>query len=93
MVIEKDNIVVNGAGYTVQGAGSGNGITLSGRTNVTLQNMTIKAFKYGIYLEYPSNYDRILGNNITANNWFGLYFNSFSISDTGSSLPRFFRKR
>jgi len=35
IVVEKDNIVINGAGYTLQGAGSGTGIDLSGRTDVT----------------------------------------------------------
>jgi parallel beta-helix repeat protein len=78
IVIERDNIVVEGAGYIVEGTGSGNGITLSGRTNVTIKNMTIKAFNYGIYLNSSSNYNSISGNNITTNNGYG-------ISDDGSS--------
>ncbi|MDH5779210.1 MAG: hypothetical protein OEZ29_01285, partial [Candidatus Bathyarchaeota archaeon] len=42
IVIERDNIVVDGAGYTLQGTGSGYGIELSYRSNVTIKNMEIK---------------------------------------------------
>jgi hypothetical protein len=58
IVIERGNIVVDGALYTVQGTGVGEsrGIYLSGivngMTNVTIRNMTIKAFSYGIWLVY-----------------------------------------
>jgi len=66
IVIERDNIVIDGAGYTMQGTGSGNGITLSGRSNVTIKNTEITTFYYGIYLEYSSD-NSIVGNNITRN--------------------------
>jgi hypothetical protein len=35
--------MVDGQGYTVQGAGNGTGITLSGRSNVTIKNMSARA--------------------------------------------------
>jgi hypothetical protein len=38
IVIERDNIVLNGAGYTILGSGSGNGITLENMSNVTINN-------------------------------------------------------
>jgi parallel beta-helix repeat protein len=71
IVIERDNIVVDGAFHTVEGIGGeygigGNGITLSARTNVTIKNMTIKAFGYGIFLGSSLN-SNISGNNITSN--------------------------
>jgi peptide/nickel transport system substrate-binding protein len=71
IVIERDSIIVDGQGYTVQGTG-GTGITLSGRSNVTIKNMTIKAFYYGIWLGSSST-NSISGNNITANNGVGIY--------------------
>jgi len=74
IVVERDSIVVDGGGYMVETTGSGNGITLSGRTNVTIQNTTVKAFYYGIYL-YSSNNDTISGNNIT-NSVEGIYLYS-----------------
>jgi parallel beta-helix repeat protein len=67
IVTERDNIVVDGTGYTVQGTGSGKGIDLSGRNNVTIRNMKIGAFfDYGIHL-YGSSDSSIIGNSIINN--------------------------
>jgi len=76
IVVERDNIVVDGAGYTVTGSGSGNGITLTDRSNVTVGNMTIKNFAYGIGL-YSSSNNTLSGNNIT-NNYVGIYLHASS---------------
>jgi len=72
IVVERDNIVVDGAGYAVQGTGSGNGIDLSGRSNVTVKNVSVVAFNYGIYLNGGSG-NTLTGNNITANANYGIY--------------------
>jgi parallel beta-helix repeat protein len=71
IVVERDSIMVYGQGYTVQGTGSGTGITLSGRSNVTIQNTEITAFSIGIWLNSSSN-DTISGNDVTANSWGGI---------------------
>ena len=77
IVIERDNIMVDGAGYTIQGTGSGKGIALIGRSNVTIKNMEIKDFEYyGIYLS-NSSYNSIDENNIT-NDYDGIYLESSS---------------
>src|SRR4030043_217864 len=55
IVIERNNMTLDGAGYTLQGTGSGTGIVISGRSNVTIRSMTIKAFHYAIWLESSSN--------------------------------------
>jgi len=83
IVVERDNIVVDGVGYTVQGTGSGNGIYLSGRSNVTIKNMEIKAFYDGIRL-YESSNNTISGNIITQNNWCGICLLGFSSFNTVS---------
>jgi len=44
IVVERDYIVVDGAGYTLQGTGSEIGIYLLLRSNVTIKNMEIKNF-------------------------------------------------
>ena len=69
IVVEKDNIVIRGAGYTIQGTGVAfsAGVELSGRTNVTVQNARINDFDYGIRLMSSSSYNSISGNNITNN--------------------------
>ncbi|MCJ7429749.1 right-handed parallel beta-helix repeat-containing protein [Candidatus Bathyarchaeota archaeon] len=64
IVVERDSIVVDGADYTVQGTGGGDGIDLSSRSNVTIRNTQIKTFQYGIYL-YQSHNNSISGNNVT----------------------------
>jgi parallel beta-helix repeat protein len=76
VVIERDNIIFNGAGYTVQGVGSSsmiNGISLIGRCNDTVENVNVNGFECGIELSicYVGN-NTITGNNVT-NNWDGIY--------------------
>jgi parallel beta-helix repeat protein len=81
IVIERDNIVVDGAGYTLQGAyASGSrGIDVTGRSNITIENTNIKGYVYGIYLDSSSD-NAIYGNSLTSN-----YGNGYSISVTASS--------
>jgi parallel beta-helix repeat protein len=67
IVIERDNIVLNGAGYTVTGNESGDGITLTGMSNITVGNMTITNFE-GIVLRNSSNCT-LSGNNVTASSY------------------------
>ena len=79
IVVERDNILVDGAGYILQGMGSGEGVYLSYRSNVTIKNMEIKTFELGIYL-YSSYNNSISGNNIT-NNDYGIWL-SYSSNNT-----------
>ena len=84
IVVERDNIVIDGAGYTLQGTGSGTGITLPGRSNVTIKNAQITAFEFGIYLSDFSSNNSIVGNNITANNADGIVL--YSASSNNNSI-------
>jgi len=83
IVVERDNIVVDGAGYTLQGTGASGsyGIYLSGRSNVTIKNIEIKGFEYGINLWWYSSNNTVSGNNITANILGGIYL-GFSSNNT-----------
>jgi parallel beta-helix repeat protein len=77
IVIEKDDIVVDGAGYSLQRtAGIGTGINLMERTNVTVKNMEISGFFYGIYLNYSVN--NKLENNTVGDNFHGIYLSASS---------------
>lgn len=78
IVVERNNIVLDGVGCTLQGDGGRTrfgaleaGIDLLGGMNVTIQNLQITAFDRGIILYEYSN-ETIVGNNITANN-VGIY--------------------
>ena len=79
IVIERDSIVVDGAGYTLQGIDiwNGIGINLAGRINVTIKNINIRQFYDGIWLQSSSS-NHIYGNNITNNGFSGISLNSSS---------------
>jgi parallel beta-helix repeat protein len=62
IVVERDNIVVDGAGYTLQG--SETGIRPWWTKNITIKNMIINACSWGIDLSDSSN-NKVYGNNIT----------------------------
>jgi len=76
--------MVDGQGCTVQGNGSGTGIDLSNRNNVTIKNTTIKKFYYGIYLSSSSN-NTFSGNDITNNTGPGIFGSWGGIGLFGSS--------
>ncbi len=77
IVVTADNIIIDGAGYTVQGTGSGRGIDLIYRNNVTLKNVEVTNFNTGILLYYSSN-NTLSGNNASSNNVHGINLESSS---------------
>jgi parallel beta-helix repeat protein len=76
IVIERNNIVIDGNGYTVQGDQSGNGLSLTGMDNVKIENVNVESFSFGIFL-FDSNNNIISGNIVTAN-YDGIYIESSS---------------
>ena len=84
MIIERDNMTLDGAGYSFSRSPSlvhANGINLTGRSNVTIKNMEVKAFWDGIVLWNSLN-NTIQGNNVTANSGFGIALWNFSNYNT-----------
>ncbi|MDH5734069.1 MAG: right-handed parallel beta-helix repeat-containing protein [Candidatus Bathyarchaeota archaeon] len=71
IVVNRSNIIVDGAGYTVQGFGIGEGFRLYGVNNVTIKNTNIKGFTYSIYLDL-ANDSVISRNNMSANSFDGI---------------------
>jgi len=55
IVIEKDNIILNGNGYSLQGTPPSYGFTLISRSAVTIKNVFITGFRYGIFLNFSTN--------------------------------------
>jgi len=73
--IQRDNITLDGAGFSLQGNGTGmaTGIYLSYRSNVTIKNMVIEGFNNtGIWL-YRSSNNTVSGNLIANNTGGGIY--------------------
>lgn len=81
--VQRDNIVVDGAGFTLKGVGVNAGVTLSGRKNVTVKNLDIRNYVMSVWLQQSTNntisdnsmltfmnviLDSSSNNQITANN-------------------------
>jgi parallel beta-helix repeat protein len=85
IVVERDNIVVDGNDYTLQGAGDGTGLNLSNRNNVTVRKVQVTNFAYGIYL-YKSNDNIVTENNLTGNVWRGISVSNSSSNTISKNL-------
>jgi len=68
IVIQRNNMTLNGAGHSVQGPEAGYGLILASISNVTIRNMTVKSFYYGVVGNATQN-SVFSGNNITNNSY------------------------
>jgi parallel beta-helix repeat protein len=73
IVVERSSIIIDGAGFTLDGTEAffSKGIYLRGINNVTIKNINIQRFWFGVKL-FSSNYNNIYGNNITSNIFSGV---------------------
>ena len=69
LVVQRDNVIINGNGYSLQGPEYEYGLLLYSRSNVTVRNIRITLFNLGIYLW---NTDNCRIENITATGMVGL---------------------
>lgn len=74
VVVERDNIAIDGAGYAVRGKGigSGPGVFLSERNNVKIINTKIEEFDVGLVLDY--SWDNVITRNEITDNEYGVQF-------------------
>ena len=77
--VKCDNIVVDGDGFTLKGVGYNAGITLSGRSNVTITNIDIRNYVMSVRLNQSSN------NTIT-NNRMLTFFNVILDSSSNNQI-------
>ncbi|MCJ7422878.1 hypothetical protein MUP01_01225 [Candidatus Bathyarchaeota archaeon] len=70
VVVERDNIVIDGSGHTVQGSGigSGVGVFLTSRNNVTIKNLVVRTHDVGIVLKNTLNC-YVFKNTLTDNEY------------------------
>lgn len=77
IVIDANGVTLDGAGHTITGVvGYTSGVTLYGRSNVTIKNLTISQFYYGIYLTMTTS-STVTGNTINGNTY-GVYLQNAS---------------
>ena len=65
IIVEADNVILNGAGHKVQGHGDSDAIWLDDRTNVTIQNFLLENFYWGLTL-IDCTKCTIYGNNLSS---------------------------
>jgi parallel beta-helix repeat protein len=85
IVVQRSDMIVDGAGYTVEGDGTGNGFSLQDVVNVTIINTRIEGCIDGIQLFNSAN-SIITGNSIVGNSYegVGLYYSSDNIITANS---------
>lgn len=84
LAIERDNVTVDGSGYALLGKGNYAGVFVQERNGVTLRNLDISGFSYGIlftwfyYGDTSRQRSNTVANNKLSNNSYGIYINDFS---------------
>jgi len=73
IVIEQNDFTLDGAEYTVTAPvhGEGYGVSLYDKTDVTIKNLNVEKFEYGIRLE-SSNNNTLEGNTASGNTKTGI---------------------
>jgi parallel beta-helix repeat protein len=76
IVVERDNIIIDGRGYIVEGAETyeSKGICLVACNNVTVKNVKVTKFTFGIYL--VGSLSNNISDNLLIGNGFGVYLYS-----------------
>ena len=73
LLVGRDNIVIDGANHALQGIGEygSKGVDLTGRSGVTVKNLEIAGFDYGVYLISAS--DNVISQNYFTDNYCAIW--------------------
>lgn len=83
LVVERDNIVIDGKGFTLQGNGTrspSTGLYLSNRANVTIMKLQVKGFLRGFRLSFCNN-NTISACNASTNNMDGIFLDHSNLTE------------
>jgi parallel beta-helix repeat protein len=72
MVIQKDNIVMDGNGYTLLGSEESYGFSLDNRSNVTIRKTRVTGYNYGVHMNVSRSNtvtESLLENNVLSGVW------------------------
>ncbi|UCC57982.1 MAG: right-handed parallel beta-helix repeat-containing protein [Candidatus Bathyarchaeum sp.] len=86
IIVERDNITLDGGGYSLQGYGNSTGIFILNRHGVTVRNMKISGFYYGVRIFAAFSAPGTSNNNTLEDNL--VTDNHYGVSITYSSLTR-----
>ena len=71
--ISANDVVLDGQGHVVDGSGTGYGVYIQERSNVTVKNLVVRDWGKGIYLYYSDDC-KLINNTVSNNNeWEGIY--------------------
>ena len=70
LVVSRSDIVIDGGEYTLEGNGTGIGISMAGVNNVTVRNTKVYGFEHGISLSGTHN--KVYNNVAVDNTWIGI---------------------
>jgi parallel beta-helix repeat protein len=90
IIVERDNVVVNGCGYMLQGAGKPNtiGMDLSDRKNITVTGLGVTGFGVAFELWNTSSI-RLFGNQVVNNVFYGFdIWNSSYLSVENNEIKK-----
>jgi len=77
--IDNNNIILDGNGHSLTGTNSGYGVNFPNyRSGVTIKNLTIKKFSYGIYFSYQNQNNILSNNTVSQNTSGGIFLSSYS---------------
>ncbi len=68
IVIQRNNVVIDGAGYTLQGNRNSTGVFLQSIQNVVIRNLAITGFLHGVWFTWGPSMDQGAMNNTVTNN-------------------------
>ena len=86
ITIERNGIVLDGAGFTLKGKGNSTGIALYDKNNVTIKNINVENFETGILLGHYRDPEAFLWYDPNPNRSTNCTINNCKISNTTNGI-------
>jgi len=89
IVVERDDITIDGNGFTLQGGGTGSGFNLFERNNITIKNTCIQGFTIGISIDVElgsTELNTICNNTVTENGYGIMLYTSHHSTIVGNTI-------